>query len=532
MCGWTRRRPSCSATWRWRRTRWCVADGVRLAGATAPTSRANGLASSRGSAGPSPRWTLRVAGRSAQVRGGAHRCRRPGERQPGSVDPEGAFPRQRPHPPGASRVFFSLSLVSRSLASLTRGVLVADLRAGVLVLCDGDTVPRAHAADGVPGAWAGGVSEDAGRVAPRAAVVPSISLDARVLRRSGTRRGRVSCTCTRSRLWWPRRTVRCGAAGRVGEQRGWTPSFIRLVARCFESLARAEASSFTKGAVGNAVTSQILVGCSTGEILVTECRGEDLAVTRRASCHLAPVAALAVHETGATVVSADDAGVLVMWDASPMDVRKRIDGDGCVFAGRGGGRRSARVRGAARSLSCRFLGGGGWVRGPFVRPGCSLFGSHARRVPATSLAVRGDMAAMGNVAGKVRLFRISAGVLLAEIDAHARAVTALDFHPCAMKVRAPRPRGAPRGRFRAGDCSQQPRVCARARDPFPPVPASPRLPLPFARPDTPPERATLSAPISSTCSAPARPAVRVRGRRRGVERLVGSGRDRRFLPGA
>jgi WD40 repeat protein len=49
--------------------------------------------------------------------------------------------------------------------------------------------------------------------------------------------------------------------------------------------------------------------------------------------------------------------------------------------------------------------------------------------PCTSVVVTGDTIVAGYTTGHLRMFRLSTGVLFAEIGAHTRAVTAMDVHP-------------------------------------------------------------------------------------------------------
>jgi hypothetical protein len=60
-------------------------------------------------------------------------------------------------------------------------------------------------------------------------------------------------------------------------------------------------------------------------------------------------------------------------------------------------------------------------------------------LPCTSLLVRGDVIIAGFVSGHIRIYRagVSAAVSFLEVElaAHARCVTALDWHPSQYTVR-------------------------------------------------------------------------------------------------
>lgn len=60
-------------------------------------------------------------------------------------------------------------------------------------------------------------------------------------------------------------------------------------------------------------------------------------------------------------------------------------------------------------------------------------------LPVTSLLVRGDLIVAGYASGHIRIFRAAASaeasVLEVEVAAHARCITALDWHPSQYTVR-------------------------------------------------------------------------------------------------
>lgn len=69
-------------------------------------------------------------------------------------------------------------------------------------------------------------------------------------------------------------------------------------------------------------------------------------------------------------------------------------------------------------------------------------------LPVTSLLVRGDLIIAGYASGHIRIFRAAAApeasLLEVEVAAHARCITALDWHPAQYTVRAARRRAVGR----------------------------------------------------------------------------------------
>ena len=139
-----------------------------------------------------------------------------------------------------------------------------------------------------------------------------------------------------------------------------------------------EGAQFTRGITHIAKTNQICVGASTGHIFtfdVSSSEGINLSETK--ACHKYPICALGNIES--TLISSDDYGNVVLWDA---------DDDYVEY--------------------CRF-GGHGY--------------------PCSGVAGRDNFVIAAYVTGHVRVFSIREKSLHTEISGHCRAITGLDLHP-------------------------------------------------------------------------------------------------------
>lgn len=134
---------------------------------------------------------------------------------------------------------------------------------------------------------------------------------------------------------------------------------------------------FCRGVAAIPGTSQVCVGASNGAVFVFSCADkESFSKTHTLSEHSEPLCAL--HASAEHLVSGDDGGTVVVWDAS------------------------------SRSKKCSFDGAG---------------------FPCTSVVTRSDVAVAGYASGHIRVYQISSARMHCEIAAHARCVTAMDIHP-------------------------------------------------------------------------------------------------------
>ena len=161
-------------------------------------------------------------------------------------------------------------------------------------------------------------------------------------------------------------------------------------------------------AVGIPSSSSILVGTSTGSIIVLDCVGSKVTVSQSLTAHSEPISHMAAR--GDIVITADEGGAATVWDAKSLSATCTLPQQECVIG--------------------------------FSVPQSSPLHPAPRNSPAmhsdfcTSVALLPLFIIAGYASGIVRLFSVSEGLLLAEVAGHARCITAVDAHPAADVVRA------------------------------------------------------------------------------------------------
>eukprot|EP01138_Halocafeteria_seosinensis_P001981 gb/GECG01002029.1/.p1 GENE.gb/GECG01002029.1/~~gb/GECG01002029.1/.p1 ORF type:complete len:357 (+),score=28.11 gb/GECG01002029.1/:1-1071(+) len=146
-----------------------------------------------------------------------------------------------------------------------------------------------------------------------------------------------------------------------------------------ESQTSATKQPFAQGVSSLPAEGKILVGSSTGEVIVFKRSDKSFHRCSRLSGHAAPVSAIATEDTeGKHFASADAHGTVVLWDTSLMEAVHTFEGAGD---------------------------------------------------PCVSLAFRDDAIVAGYTTGLVKIFSVSDRSIRAEIAAHTRAITALSMHP-------------------------------------------------------------------------------------------------------
>jgi len=138
-------------------------------------------------------------------------------------------------------------------------------------------------------------------------------------------------------------------------------------------------SDFLRGAATSPLDWSVLVGTSLGSLVVLDVRGMGVAKVKRSikGLHRAPVSQ--VRASRRFALSACEEGSVVLIDLmNDYDHRQVLAEDG---------------------------------------------------VPCTALAINEDLAAVSSASGAFRILGLSAGQVIAQVDAHSRAIAAVDFHP-------------------------------------------------------------------------------------------------------
>lgn len=134
---------------------------------------------------------------------------------------------------------------------------------------------------------------------------------------------------------------------------------------------------FCRGIAASADVGKIFVGTSAGGIIVVNSRSSPMSVGDRFAAHESAVSSL--EASGGVLVSGSDSGEVAVWDTASLSKLHTLRGAG-----------------------------------------------H----PCSSLALKPGYFVAGFTNGHVTVADASSGVVVADISAHARAVTAVDAHPC------------------------------------------------------------------------------------------------------